>query len=130
MSTAAAHSARTDVRRHRRSAERDPAAQADGLAALIMVTQLLTPDSNRIPSPARGSGIAVIIPARDEGAALGDTLRSMAGQTLRPDRIVVVVNNSTDDTAEAALSYAAARGSVATDVLEMRGFNQIGRAHV
>ena len=128
MSTAAAHSARTDVRHHRRSAEPDPAAQADGLAALIKLAQLLAPDSKRIPSPARGSGIAVIIPARDEGAALGDTLRSLAGQTLRPDRIVVVVNNSTDDTAEAALSYAAARGPVATDVLEMRGFNHYRKA--
>ena len=128
MFTATVHSARGDVRQYRRSAEPDPAAQAEGLAALVKLAHLLTPDSRRIPSPGRGSGIVVIIPARDEGAALGDTLRSLAGQTLRPDRIVVVVNNSTDDTAEAALSYAAAPGSVVTDVLEMRGFNHYRKA--
>jgi len=129
MSSSVRYSARTDLRRRQGRPEPDPAAQAEGLAALISLAQLLAPRTKRISPPARRtSGVAVIIPARDEGADLGDTLRSLARQTLRPDRIVVVVNNSTDGTADAALSYAATEGPVITDVLEMRGVNRHRKA--
>jgi len=128
MSTSTMSSPRTDVRRPK-VAGPDPAAQAEGLAALISLAQLFAADANQVPFQARGhSGIAVVIPARDEGAALGGTLRSLARQTLRPDRIVVVVNNSTDGTADTALRYASAEGSVAIDVLEMRGYNHYRKA--
>jgi cellulose synthase/poly-beta-1,6-N-acetylglucosamine synthase-like glycosyltransferase len=128
MSTSTLSSPRTDVRRPK-VAGPDPAAQAEGLAALISLAQLFAADVSQVPFQARGhSGIAVVIPARDEGAALGGTLRSLASQTLRPDRIVVVVNNSTDGTADTALRYASAGGSVAIDVLEMRGYNHYRKA--
>ncbi len=75
-----------------------------------------------------GSGIVVVIPARDEGAALADTLRSIARQTLNPDRVVVVVNNSTDDTKDIAKEFASVRDEMPTDVLEMPGFNRHRKA--
>jgi glycosyltransferase involved in cell wall biosynthesis len=74
------------------------------------------------------TGIAVVIPARDEGAAIGGTLESLAGQALRPDRIVVVVNNSTDATEAVAREFAARPGAPATDVLVMPGRNKFRKA--
>ena len=74
------------------------------------------------------TGIAVVVPARDEGAALGDSLESLARQTLRPDLIVVVVNNSSDATESVAREFAARPGSPATDVLVMPGRNKFRKA--
>jgi cellulose synthase/poly-beta-1,6-N-acetylglucosamine synthase-like glycosyltransferase len=74
------------------------------------------------------TAIAAVIPARDEGAALSDSLMSLAGQTLRPDRIVVVVNNSTDATAAVARGFAALPGVPLTDVLVMPGRNRFRKA--
>jgi len=91
----------------------DRVSQEEGLAALIGLAQALEMDAepSRL-SPRSRSGIVAIVPARDEGAALADTLRSMARQTLLPDRIVVVVNNSTDDTFDVALEYASTPGAL------------------
>jgi cellulose synthase/poly-beta-1,6-N-acetylglucosamine synthase-like glycosyltransferase len=101
----------------------DRSSQTEGLAALIGLAESLTTDANSSCLARRSrSGIVAIVPARDEGMALADTLRSMARQTLRPDRIVIVVNNSTDDTIDVAFRYSAS-GSIPTDVLEMPGFN-------
>lgn len=74
------------------------------------------------------SGVTVVIPARDEGAALADALQSIAGQTLVPDRIVIVVNNSTDNTREVARGFASTQDSIPTSVLEMPGFNRHRKA--
>jgi len=63
------------------------------------------------------------VPARNEGAGLRAVLRSLAGQTTPPDWIVVVVNNSADDTADVAAGFAAEPGVPRTDVLEVRGRN-------
>jgi cellulose synthase/poly-beta-1,6-N-acetylglucosamine synthase-like glycosyltransferase len=104
-------------------------AQERGLAALIELSRPLVPGTHQCEAMHRnGSGVAVIVPARDEGAALAETLHSMERQTLKPDRIVVVVNNSRDNTKDIALSYASAHGSVPTDVLEMPGFNRHRKA--
>ncbi|WP_432543831.1 glycosyltransferase family 2 protein [Kineococcus sp. SYSU DK002] len=43
--------------------------------------------------------IVVLIPAHDEAAQLASTLRALQQQTRRPDRVVVVCDNCTDDTA-------------------------------
>ena len=74
------------------------------------------------------TGVAVIIPARDEGNALGDTLYSLSAQSVRPDRIIVVVNNSTDDTGAIAQAYADLPGVPATEVLIMPGVNRFKKA--
>lgn len=107
----------------------DPAAQAAGLMALLGLAYLTDDAPRRVPGRgAGGSGITVIIPARDEGDGLAAALRSLEQQTLRPDRIVVVINNSTDDTADVAVHHAETRGSVRTDVLEMHGANPYRKA--
>ncbi len=105
------------------------APQAAGLAALIDLAESLTASADGFHAGSTGkSGIAVVVPARDEGAALADTLHSMARQTLRPDRIIVVVNNSTDNTKDVALTYASTPGAMPTEVLEMPGFNRHRKA--
>jgi len=98
-------------------------AQAEGLLTLISLARPQAPTT----AP-RNSAIAVIVPARDEGAALADTLESLARQTLLPDRVIVVVNNSSDNTRDVAQSYAFAQGAIDTDVLDMPGFNRHRKA--
>lgn len=49
--------------------------------------------------------IYIIIPAHNEAAFLGDTLKSLSQQTLPPSRLVVVDDQSTDTTAEIASEY-------------------------
>jgi cellulose synthase/poly-beta-1,6-N-acetylglucosamine synthase-like glycosyltransferase len=97
-----------------------PAAMPDRAVFAEAPTQLL-----RVLSPVR---VAVIVPARNEGAALDATLDSLDGQTLRPVRIIVVVNNSTDDTAEMARKFADRPGVPPTEVLEMPGVNEHKKA--
>jgi cellulose synthase/poly-beta-1,6-N-acetylglucosamine synthase-like glycosyltransferase len=46
--------------------------------------------------------LTVLVPAHDEELTLADALASLWGQTRRPDRIVVVADNCTDDTAGVA----------------------------
>jgi biofilm PGA synthesis N-glycosyltransferase PgaC len=106
----------------------DPAAQIQGLRALINLAKPTHKDASTHTSRRGRSGITVVVPARDEGAALAGTLRSLVHQTLPPDRIVVVVNNSTDNTREIARSYAFTPGAIPTDVLEMPGLNRYRKA--
>jgi cellulose synthase/poly-beta-1,6-N-acetylglucosamine synthase-like glycosyltransferase len=61
----------------------------------------------------------VIVPARNEEAGILTSLHSLARQTWRPDRIIVVVNNSTDATEEYARRFAADPRTPHTDVLLM-----------
>ena len=42
--------------------------------------------------------VVVLVPAHDEAASIGTTLRALQAQTRRPDRVVVVADNCTDDT--------------------------------
>jgi cellulose synthase/poly-beta-1,6-N-acetylglucosamine synthase-like glycosyltransferase len=51
--------------------------------------------------------ILVLVPAHNEEGCIAGTLRSLNGQTRRPDRIVVVADNCTDDTAGIAREYGA-----------------------
>jgi cellulose synthase/poly-beta-1,6-N-acetylglucosamine synthase-like glycosyltransferase len=51
--------------------------------------------------------IAAIVPAYNEGTAIAATIASLQQQTRQPDLIVVVPNNCTDNTAEAALAAGA-----------------------
>jgi cellulose synthase/poly-beta-1,6-N-acetylglucosamine synthase-like glycosyltransferase len=44
--------------------------------------------------------VVVLVPAHNEEGCIAGTLRSLAGQTRRPDRIVVVADNCTDATAD------------------------------
>lgn len=52
-------------------------------------------------------GIAVVIPAYNAERWIGDALRSIAGQTLRPSEVVVVDDGSSDATAKLAAQHGA-----------------------
>lgn len=51
--------------------------------------------------------IIVLIPAHDEEYAIGAALRSLQNQSRRPDAVIVVCDNCTDDTAGVAAAYGA-----------------------
>jgi poly-beta-1,6-N-acetyl-D-glucosamine synthase len=46
--------------------------------------------------------LTVIVPAYNEAASVGDTVRSLLDQTLRPVRVLVVDDGSSDDTGDVA----------------------------
>jgi glycosyltransferase involved in cell wall biosynthesis len=48
----------------------------------------------------------IIIPAHNEAALIGLTLESLVTQTLLPKKIVIVNDNSTDNTADIVLTFA------------------------
>ena len=48
----------------------------------------------------------IVIPAHNEAALIGLTLESLVTQTLLPKKIVIVNDNSTDNTAEIVLAFA------------------------
>lgn len=51
--------------------------------------------------------ITVLIPAHNEAAGIGDTLRSLETQTIVPHRVIVVADNCTDATEEISLAAGA-----------------------
>ncbi|QGG97103.1 glycosyltransferase [Actinomarinicola tropica] len=51
--------------------------------------------------------VTVLIPAHDEAASIGATLRSLQMQEPAPDRVIVVADNCTDDTADIARAHGA-----------------------
>src|SRR5712671_3583241 len=74
----------------------------EAVGALARPTQYLEP-------PARDSSkrIAVLVPAHNEGAGLAPTLADAKAQLLPSDRLLVVADNCTDDTAAVALATGA-----------------------
>jgi cellulose synthase/poly-beta-1,6-N-acetylglucosamine synthase-like glycosyltransferase len=56
------------------------------------------------PRPGR---VAVLIPAHNEGAGIGPTLEDVRSQLSGGDRLVVVIDNCTDNTAEIAVATGA-----------------------
>lgn len=58
--------------------------------------------------------ITALIPAHNEGGGLAATIDSLRGQTMPPSRVLVVSDNSTDDTVAVALAAGA-------DVMETSG---------
>jgi biofilm PGA synthesis N-glycosyltransferase PgaC len=73
---------------------------APGLAAAFMIGPMLqTNESSLRP------GVTVIVPAYNEAASIGDTLRSLLDQTVAPTEIIVIDDGSTDGTGEIADRY-------------------------
>ena len=65
-------------------------------------------DAAALPEPAAWPSVAAVVPARDEAASIGATVRSLLAQDYPgPFRLVVVDDRSTDGTAAAALAAAA-----------------------
>ena len=61
----------------------------------------------RSPSGAVESGVVVIVPAHNEAEGILEAIASLRRQTLRPQHIVVVSDNSTDPTPALVLEYQA-----------------------
>ena len=59
------------------------------------------PDRDELP-PGTRLRCTVLIPAHDEEAVLAATLDSLAGQTRRPDQVLVIADNCTDATVQVA----------------------------
>lgn len=69
--------------------------------------------------------VTVLIPAHNEEAALPGALASLAAQTRRPDRVIVVADNCTDKTVEVALNAGVdVRETVANQHKKAGGLNQ------
>ncbi|MDE6588466.1 MAG: glycosyltransferase [Paramuribaculum sp.] len=61
--------------------------------------------------------ITVIIPVRDRARLLPRTLESIAAQTRRPDRLIIVDNGSTDDTPVKAREFMTAHPEMRIDII-------------
>ena len=59
-------------------------------------------DDHDIEGAPGAPAVSVVIPVKDDAALLARCLRALAVQTLQPDEIVVVDNDSRDDSAEVA----------------------------
>lgn len=55
----------------------------------------------------RRPAVAILVPAHNEGQGIRDTLVSIAPQLIEGDRLLVVADNCTDDTAEVARKWGA-----------------------
>src|SRR6476659_6849837 len=55
--------------------------------------------------PCHGRRLIVVLPAHNEEAGIDHAINSLAGQTRRPDLVVVVPDNCTDRTAELAAAH-------------------------
>jgi biofilm PGA synthesis N-glycosyltransferase PgaC len=60
------------------------------------------PDPNATDALAKPLRLTVLVPAHNETLTIGATLESLWGQARPPDRVVVVADNCTDDTADVA----------------------------
>lgn len=56
---------------------------------------------------AGNSIITVLVPAHNEAAGIGETIKSLTGQTCVPHRVIVIADNCTDDTEAIALAHGA-----------------------
>ena len=54
------------------------------------------------PPSVRSSRLTILVPAYNEGATVGETIRSLQRQTLPPEEIIVIDDCSTDNTSEVA----------------------------
>lgn len=74
-------------------------AGADGRGPVAATASTATPATYR-------ATVGCVIPAYNEAATIADVLESLLAQTRRPDVIHVVINNTTDSSAEVAAPYA------------------------
>lgn len=79
-----------------------PSATQPGVRTRIIPTQRTADHDRHVQLPPTGRGLIAVVPACNEAASIADTIASLRRQTRPPDRIVVVPNNTTDDTADVA----------------------------
>jgi poly-beta-1,6-N-acetyl-D-glucosamine synthase len=63
---------------------------------------IAVPHTSRPQEAERSARVTVLVPAHDEGDRITDTLAGLRRQTLPPDRVLVVADNCSDDTAALA----------------------------
>lgn len=112
---------------------------ATGASALLAVpaatyaTQCLLgslPWRRRTPPASPSLRVAVVIPAHDEATGIAPTIADVLRDLRAGDRLVVVADNCTDETAAAARTAAACSPSAAaTTVLERRDPDRRGKGH-
>lgn len=71
------------------------------------MSTLTTARTMRGPQRSRIGRVVAIVPARNEAASIGATVQSILAQSTPPDEVIVIVNNTTDNTAEVAESAGA-----------------------
>jgi cellulose synthase/poly-beta-1,6-N-acetylglucosamine synthase-like glycosyltransferase len=69
---------------------------------LAQVIASLPAQRARVPSEGRRPSLAVLVPAHDEARGIERTLRAIASQLAAGDRLLVVADNCSDDTAAIA----------------------------
>lgn len=101
--------------------------------ALLFAIQCLCgsrPWRNRPPPPVTPAPrVAVLVPAHDEAGGIGDTVRNLLPQLSAPDRLVVIADNCSDDTAARARRAAAELGRTNLQVLERTDAERRGKGY-
>lgn len=92
---------RSDARRAAGGSAWPAAADEPGAAGLTRAGEVLT-DRHTGGDGRHALRFSVLIPAHDEAATIGAALASLRAQERPPERVVVVADNCTDDTADIA----------------------------
>jgi chlorobactene glucosyltransferase len=71
-----------------------------GIAAIAVVNSLFFPRLGKAARPTDRPKISVLIPARNEAAVIGRTVRGLLAQSYQNFEIIVLDDQSTDDTAD------------------------------
>jgi len=71
-----------------------------GMAAIAVLNSLLFPRLGRATRSTGHPKVSILIPARNEAAVIGRTVRSLLAQSYQNFEIIVLDDQSTDDTAE------------------------------
>ena len=93
--------------------------------ALVLFAQVLLaclPVRSRTDEDGRRPRVAVLVPAHNEALIIRSTLASVAPQLLAQDRLLVVADNCTDDTAQLARSAGAEVVERDNDLLRGKGY--------
>ena len=93
--------------------------------ALVLFAQVLLaclPVRSRPGADGRRPRVAVLVPAHNEALIIRSTLASVAPQLLAQDRLLVVADNCTDDTAQLARSAGAEVVERDSDLLRGKGY--------
>ncbi len=95
------------------------------------IAALALPSRSVVPRPVSRGRIVVLVPAHDEGVAMLPTLADIRSQLRPGDRILVVADNCTDDTARVAAAAGAEVTERKDPVRRGKGYAlQFGLAHL
>lgn len=92
------------------------------VVVFLQVLLALPPYQNRLLPPGRRPVMAVLVPAHNESSGIAATIDSIRPQLGASDRLLVVADNCTDDTAAVAARTGA-------EVIERRDSERRGKGH-